>query len=178
MSGREGSVLSRFRLVSSCLSFLPSRFEQEHSDCATICYIPAVTDTLSPGARSQLMSRVRSRGTTPELKVRRLLHAAGLRFRLHQKDLPGKPDIVLPRHRFAVFVHGCFWHGHSCNRGRRPSSNRDFWDAKLDRNILRDSIAQNGLLNAGWHVATIWECQLNADTLRLITRLRDGRSAS
>lgn len=109
--------------------------------------------------RSELMSRVRSKDTKPERIVRSLLHQAGYRFRLHRNDLPGKPDIVLPKYHTVVFVHGCFWHGHKCPKGARPVTNTQFWEAKLDRNIKRD--ARNTLLlkSAGWKVIVIWECE-------------------
>ena len=110
--------------------------------------------------RSAMMAKVRGRDTGPELRVRKALHAAGLRFRLHRRDLPGKPDIVLPRLRSVVFVHGCFWHGHDCRRGRRPTSNQAFWDAKLARNVERDSAAAEALKAAGWNIHVLWECEL------------------
>ncbi len=119
-----------------------------------------------------MMAAVKGKNTKPELIVRRALHAAGFRFRLHRRDLPGRPDIVLPRHRTAVFVHGCFWHGHDCRRGRRPSTNVDFWGPKLDRNVERDLANQAALEAAGWQVVTIWECSLADGTARLIEDLR------
>ncbi|WP_370287452.1 very short patch repair endonuclease [Roseomonas sp. HF4] len=111
-------------------------------------------------ARSGLMSRIGSKDTKPEVVVRKGLHARGERFRLHRKDLPGKPDVVLPRHRTAVFVHGCFWHGcPDCDRGqRRPKSNTAFWNAKLAANQTRDARDVADLQNLGWRVETIWEC--------------------
>ncbi|WP_145423054.1 very short patch repair endonuclease [Symmachiella dynata] len=126
-----------------------------------------MTDTLTTEKRSELMSRIRSKNTRPELIVRRLLHSMGFRFRLHRADLPGKPDIVLARYGTVVFVNGCFWHGHSCPRGKRPSSNRKFWDEKIEKNIGRDRQTCRKLRCNGWHVLTIWECQTkNTDTLR------------
>lgn len=130
-----------------------------------------MVDKLSVADRTRLMSGIRTRDTAPEIKVRKLLHAAGLRFRLHRRDLPGKPDIVLTRHRTIVFVHGCFWHGHDCRKGRRPSSNRSFWDAKLDRNVERDRTIEQELRERGWNVETVWECQLASDTARIVDRL-------
>ena len=118
------------------------------------------------------MSRVRGRDTQPELTVRRLLHRIGFRFRLHRKDLPGHPDIILPKHRAAIFVHGCFWHGHpGCRRSVRPTSNEAFWNTKIDRNIERDAQAQNELALRGWRVLVIWQCETR-DPFSLEARLR------
>lgn len=107
-----------------------------------------------------MMSAVRGKNTAPERAVRAALFAAGYRYRLHRKDLAGSPDIVLPRHRLAVFVHGCFWHGHDCPKGRRPTSNVDFWNPKLDRNMVRDRENRTRLEADGWKVATVWECDV------------------
>ena len=124
-------------------------------------------DTLTAERRSEVMAKIGPKDTKPEILVRRVLHSMGMRFRLHRKDLPGKPDIVLPRYRTVVFVHGCFWHGHACPRGKRPSSNVQFWNEKIDRNILRDRRTCQALRSAGWHVITVWECQTkNMETLR------------
>lgn len=130
-----------------------------------------VADTVTPQVRSRIMARVRQEDTVPEIVVRRMLHAAGLRFRLHRRDLPGKPDIVLTRHRTVVFVHGCFWHGHSCKWGRRPSSNTDFWNAKIDKNIERDEHHLIQLQRLGWRVRVIWSCELHGEAGRLIDDL-------
>jgi DNA mismatch endonuclease (patch repair protein) len=119
------------------------------------------TDVYPPEKRSAVMRRVKSRDTTPELVVRRLIWRLGARYRLHRADLPGKPDIVLPGRRLAIFVHGCFWHGHDCARGARvPKANRDYWTAKVARNRARDAAARDALAAAGWRVETIWECDL------------------
>ena len=115
-----------------------------------------MTDRVSSEQRSRMMAAVRGTDTMPELYVRRQLFAAGFRFRLHAKALPGKPDIVLPRFRIAVFVHGCFWHGHSCARGRRPATNVQFWQAKIDGNIRRDRKNRADLKAAGWSVVVVW----------------------
>jgi DNA mismatch endonuclease (patch repair protein) len=132
-----------------------------------------MNDTVSAEARSRIMSSVRSKDTRPELFVRRSLHAAGYRFRLHRNDLPGRPDVVLPRFRTAVFVNGCFWHGDGCKRGRRPASNAAFWAEKIDRNISRDRSSAAALEAEGWRAVTIWECRLNADTETLLSSLAD-----
>lgn len=123
-------------------------------------------DRIAPEDRSRLMSRVRSVDTKPEMVVRRRLHAAGLRFRLHRKDLPGRPDLVLPRLRIAVFVHGCFWHGHEeCDRGRRrPKTRTEFWDRKLQENRGRDARVAAELQALGWRVVTVWECETKRTT--------------
>src|SRR3546814_11416036 len=107
------------------------------------------------------MSRIRSSNTSPELALRRALHALGFRFRLHRKDLPGKPDIVLPRYRTVVFVHGCFWHRHAgCKVATTPKSNTGFWIEKFDRNVARDSRSRELLETQGWNVIIVWECEL------------------
>lgn len=107
-----------------------------------------------------LMQRIRVSGTTPELKVRSKLHRMGLRFRCNRRDLPGKPDIVLPRHRLAIFVHGCFWHGCTqCDRGLRlPKTNAEFWAQKRSSNIARDEAVSVQLKDAGWKISVVWEC--------------------
>lgn len=137
-----------------------------------------MADTVEPAVRSRMMATVRGCDTRPEMAVRRALHAGGYRYRLHCKDLQGRPDVVLPRHRLAIFVHGCFWHGHDCRRGRRPTSNTEFWDTKLARNIERDRAAQDALRAAGWTVEVIWECSLAAGIERVLTRLSGARQAS
>jgi DNA mismatch endonuclease (patch repair protein) len=120
-----------------------------------------MTDVYSAEKRSAVMRRVKGRDTTPELTVRRLLTALGVRYRLHRKDLPGKPDIVMAGRRLAIFVHGCFWHGHDCARGARvPKANRDYWLGKVGRNRQRDGVSRAALEAAGWRVETIWECEM------------------
>jgi DNA mismatch endonuclease (patch repair protein) len=125
-------------------------------------------DTLSPADRSLRMSLVRSADTKPEMIVRRIVHALGYRFRLHVRGLPGSPDLVFPRHRAAIFVHGCFWHRHSCAMGNRmPKSRVKFWRAKLDGNRRRDRRSISELRHTGWRVLVIWECQTRSqETLR------------
>lgn len=120
-----------------------------------------MADRLTPEARSRLMAAIRGKDTGPELLVRRLLHSMGYRFRLHRRDLPGTPDIVLPGRRKAIFVHGCFWHGHpGCRFATRPATRPEFWAEKIARNQRRDRIAAVRLRRLGWSVATIWECSL------------------
>lgn len=121
------------------------------------------------------MRAIKSKDTAPELAVRRLAHCMGYRFRLHRKDLPGKPDLVFPKRRKAVFVHGCFWHQHPLERcldGRRPKSNTGYWDAKLARNTERDEHNYMSLKELGWEVLVIWECE-TASTEGLQIKLRD-----
>lgn len=106
------------------------------------------------------MSRVKGRNTKPELFVRSLVHRMGYRFRLHRRDLPGVPDLVLPRHRKIIFVHGCFWHQHEgCSRANRPSTNKKFWNDKLDANVKRDQENLDALAKMGWVTLIIWECE-------------------
>jgi DNA mismatch endonuclease (patch repair protein) len=110
--------------------------------------------------RSRNMSAIKGKNTKPELRVRSALHSMGYRFRLHRKDLPGKPDIVLAKHRLAIFVHGCFWHCHDCRWGKVvPATRPEYWAAKRGGNVERDSLKQAALAAQGWKVATIWECQ-------------------
>jgi DNA mismatch endonuclease (patch repair protein) len=120
-----------------------------------------LTDVYGPEKRSAVMRRVKSSGTIPELRVRRLIWGLGGRYRLNRRDLPGAPDIVLAGRRLAIFVHGCFWHGHDCARGARvPKANQDYWVAKVARNRARDTAARAALGAAGWRVETVWECEL------------------
>jgi DNA mismatch endonuclease (patch repair protein) len=119
------------------------------------------TDVFSPEKRSAVMRRVKDRDTAPELKVRKLLWRLGARYRLQRKDLPGKPDIVLSGRKLAIFVHGCFWHGHDCARGARvPKANRDYWLGKVGRNRARDIETRAKLEAMGWRVLVVWECKL------------------
>ncbi len=120
------------------------------------------------------MASVRQQDTAPELVVRRVLHAHGLRYTLHKCDLPGRPDIVLPKRRSVVFVHGCFWHGHDCKHGRAaPKFNVGFWAEKISTNRKRDRRQRDELRAAGWHVETVWECQIEQRSVidRLARRL-------
>ncbi len=122
-----------------------------------------IADKLTPEKRSANMRAIRSKGTKPENIVRRLAHSLGYRFRLHRKDLPGKPDMVFPGRKAVIFVHGCFWHQHpdpSCKDSRLPKSNTDYWGPKLQRNQARDAENEAALLVQGWRVLVIWECQI------------------
>jgi DNA mismatch endonuclease (patch repair protein) len=111
-----------------------------------------------------MMAGIRASDTKPELVIRRGLHRLGFRFRLHRKDLPGTPDLILPRYRAAIFVHGCFWHGHACRRGARaPATNAEYWRAKIARNVARDAEARTALEAQGWTTLTLWECELRDD---------------
>ena len=123
------------------------------------------TDVFSPEQRSAVMARIKGRDTGPERAVRRLLTDMGLRYRLHRRDLPGRPDLALGPRRLAVFVHGCFWHGHDCARGgRKPKQNADYWRAKIARNRDRDARNVLDLQARGWRALTIWECELRDET--------------
>ena len=120
----------------------------------------AVVDVLTPEQRRLNMSRIRGRDTKPELILRRGLHALGLRFRLHRKDLPGKPDLVFPRYRAVIQVHGCFWHGHDCPMFKWPATRAKFWKEKIVGNRRRDRAALGALHESGWRVLVVWECAL------------------
>ncbi|MEZ5362762.1 MAG: DNA mismatch endonuclease Vsr [Bryobacterales bacterium] len=120
-----------------------------------------MADVFSKEERSRVMRRVKGADTKPEMRVRRRLHALGFRYSLHRKDLPGKPDIVLRKYKTVVFVHGCFWHGHSgCKAADLPASNRAYWDRKIGRNLERDKRNQALLREKGWRIIVIWECRL------------------
>lgn len=122
----------------------------------------AAVDTLSPEARSERMARVRGKDTGPELRVRRLVHGMGYRYRLHDKRLPGSPDLVFAGRRKVIFVHGCFWHRHpdpACKLARMPKSRRDFWEPKLEANRARDERVSAALAEAGWKQLVVWECE-------------------
>jgi DNA mismatch endonuclease (patch repair protein) len=117
-------------------------------------------DIMDAKKRSALMARIKSRNTKPERKVRSLLHALGFRFRLHKKGLPGKPDIVLSKHKTVVLVHGCYWHRHEgCSKATTPKSNTEFWQKKFKDNVERDKRVQESLVDSGWNVIVVWECE-------------------
>ena len=128
-------------------------------------------DNLTPEQRRYAMFQVKSQDTTPEKSVRSILHRLGFRFRLHRRDLPGKPDIVLPKYKSVIFVHGCFWHQHpDCARATMPKSNADYWEKKLSRNSARDQQVQQQLRELGWRVIVVWECELK-DKINLAERI-------
>lgn len=132
-----------------------------------------MADTLSPSQRSTAMRAVKSANTTPEMAVRKAAHTLGLRFRLHRSDLPGKPDLVFPSRRIALFVHGCFWHGHTCPRGARiPKTNTPYWSAKIARNTARDVRNCDALRLLGWRAVILWECEVR-DRAALPELIRD-----
>ena len=123
-------------------------------------------DRIGASARSALMAKVRSHNTRPELTVRKAAFAIGLRFRLHRRDLPGTPDLVFPKHKIVVLVHGCFWHQHKgCKRATMPKSRRDFWTKKLNRNVERDQEIVDKIESRGWRVEVIWECETRNEKL-------------
>lgn len=128
-----------------------------------------MTDVVDSKTRSRMMSGIRGRDTKPELVVRKFLHSRGLRYRIAPKNLPGKPDIVLPRYRVAVFINGCFWHRHEgCRYAATPTTRADFWQKKFDANVARDKRAYEQLANLGWRVIVIWECELNTERLQAL----------
>ncbi|WP_227817761.1 very short patch repair endonuclease [Nitrogeniibacter aestuarii] len=122
-----------------------------------------MADVVDKATRSRMMSGIRGKDTKPELLVRQFLHSEGFRFRLHDKNLPGKPDLVLPKWRTVVLVHGCFWHMHNCKYFKLPSTRTEFWRAKLDSNRKRDELVRNQLQALGWRVVVVHECQLRDD---------------
>ncbi|PJI55490.1 very short patch repair endonuclease [Methylobacterium radiotolerans] len=130
-----------------------------------------MADRLTPNQRSNLMRQVKGKDTRPEKIVRSLLHRLGYRFRLQRKDLPGTPDIVFPGRRVALFVHGCFWHGHGCRLGQLPKTRLEYWQPKIDANRNRDKRTAAALELAGWRVAVVWQCELG-DMAALSARLR------
>lgn len=139
-----------------------------------------MADSLTPEQRSERMSRIRGRDTKPEMWVRRFLHAEGFRYRLHGKDLPGRPDLVLPKYGTVIFVHGCFWHAHHCQKGRIPSTRAGFWQDKFSINKRRDARNSRALRAAGWRVFHVWECSISSPGRRektlaaLARRIRRG----
>lgn len=141
-----------------------------------------MTDRVPPDVRSRMMASIRARDTQPELIVRRHLHGLGFRYRLVPRELPGKPDLVLPKHRVVVFVHGCFWHGHAgCRFATVPATRTEFWISKIATNRARDHHKETQLKASGWRIAVVWECALKTErevALRqLVAFIRSGRDA-
>ena len=138
-----------------------------------LSFMESARNVLSAEARRKMMGGFRSKDTKPEMLVRRALHRLGYRFRLHRRDLPGKPDIVLPRHQTAILVHGCFWHQHpGCGDARMPKTTQDYWTEKFRRNLERDTASAAALASLGWNVAVIWECEARRHDLHdRLTRL-------
>lgn len=126
-----------------------------------------MADVLTPEQRQRNMSRIRGRDTKPEMLVRRGLHARGLRYLLHDRKLPGRPDLVFPRYGAVVFVHGCFWHAHGCALSKLPATRQEFWNKKLAENAARDRRAIEALLADGWRVLVVWECALRGPGRRM-----------
>lgn len=132
-----------------------------------------MVDVVDPATRSRMMRGIRATNTAPELLVRKVLHAEGLRFRIHQKNLPGTPDLVFPKYRAVIFVHGCFWHGHGCRLFKLPTTRRKFWEEKIRSNSVRDEVVNKQLMELGWRIGTVWECALkgtNASTTQNMMR--------
>ena len=134
-----------------------------------------MVDTFDETKRSSIMRCVQSKDTRPEMIVRRALHRMGHRYHLHDKRLPGKPDLVLPRHSIAVFVHGCFWHWHGCKRCRMPKSNTDYWEKKIQMNVERDVRNKKFIEEAGWKVVVIWECDVQQGIVDAVSELQERR---
>lgn len=131
--------------------------------CPGIRHEATMTDVVDRETRSRMMAGIRGRDTRPEMALRRALHARGFRYRLHGADLPGRPDLVFPRHRAVVFVHGCFWHRHpGCRYATTPATREAFWSAKFDANVARDRAVQGALASMGWRVGVAWECGLRS----------------
>ena len=142
-----------------------------------ICYRGTLLDHVTSSKRSHMMSKVPSRNSNPEIRVRKNLHRLGYRFRLHRRNLPGTPDIVLPKHNLAIFVNGCFWHGHvGCKKGGLPKTRVDYWEAKIRQNQQRDNRVADALDALEWNVAVIWQCQMRSEQA-LETRLFEIFSA-
>lgn len=123
-------------------------------------------DIYSKSKRSDIMSKISGKETKPEILIRRFLHAQGLRFRKNDKRYPGKPDVVLPKHKAVIFIHGCFWHGHSCKAGKLPETRKEFWKEKMQANVDRDNRNIHELKKLGWKVFVIWQCEIKKKSVR------------
>lgn len=132
-----------------------------------------MTDVVDSATRSRMMSGIQAKNTSPELLIRKALHARGFRFRIHVKHLPGKPDLVLPKYSAVIFIHGCFWHGHDCRYFKVPKTRREFWLDKIGRNRARDLVQTEASLAAGWRVLVVWECAVRAMKKQKSTLLID-----
>ncbi len=132
-----------------------------------------MVDVVDPVTRSRMMSGIRSKNTRPEILIRKGLHARGFRFRLHDKRLPGKPDMVFPKYGAVIFIHGCFWHGHDCHLFKLPKTRRAFWHKKISRNQEKDAESYASLRKEGWYILTIWECALKGRTRRPLGEVLD-----
>lgn len=141
-----------------------------------------MVDIVDPSTRSRMMAGIKGRNTKPELLVRSLLHKKGFRYRLHVKDLPGKPDIVLPKYRSVIFIHGCFWHGHQgCHLFKLPATRTEFWKEKINRNQMNDLKAVNLLLASNWKVCIVWECSIRGakkDPEKVVSKISDWLSGN
>lgn len=149
-----GAVINAYSLVGN------GKFRLLIEDGKVFVLATLMSDTVDKETRSAIMARVRSKDTTPELRLRRALFALGLRYRLHAAALPGRPDIVLPRHHAVIFVHGCLWHWHGCGRSRMPATRAEYWSEKIARNVKRDRRQLAELATLGWRVLIVWECAL------------------
>lgn len=125
-----------------------------------------MADIVSPEKRSQMMAGIKGKNTKPELSIRKALHKRGFRYRVHAKNLPGKPDLVFPKYNAVLFIHGCFWHGHDCHLFKWPGTRVEFWKQKITRNQLVDKTASDKLRDEGWRIGIIWECSLRGKTKR------------
>lgn len=133
-----------------------------------------MADKVDKATRSRIMAAIKGRDTKPEMVVRKALFERGYRYRLHRKDLAGKPDLTFPKYKAVIFVHGCFWHGHDCFLFRQPSSNKDYWENKIASNLRRDGEVIENLLKANWRVLTIWECSIYRKDLIAIKEIIDS----
>ncbi|MDP8315294.1 MAG: DNA mismatch endonuclease Vsr [Candidatus Celaenobacter antarcticus] len=127
-------------------------------------------DIFNKSKRSEIMSKISGKNTKPEIIVRKYLFSKGFRFRINDKRYPGKPDIILPKYKTVIFVHGCFWHGHNCKRGKLPDTNREFWKNKINATIERDKRVQSELEKLGWKILILWQCEINNDNLKLLIK--------
>lgn len=125
-----------------------------------------MSDIYSRSKRSEIMSKISGKETKPEIFVRKFLFSRGFRYRKNVKELPGKPDIVLPKYKTVIFINGCFWHGHDCKRGKLPKSNYDFWASKIERNIQHDLSSITELKKQGWQVIVVWQCEIRNEELK------------